>query len=592
MIDRTTKLRWRRRVRHSKRQVEDLGVQAEEQLERHFIKRLHRLWEVRRFVLTWLILLTLLITGVVFQNRQLSSHYQSLQPVPGGSFTEGIIGAFTNANPLYASGAVDASVSKLVFAGLMKYDQADRLVGDLAEKWTVDDRGLHYTVTLRPDLVWQDGHALTADDVVFTYQTIQNPDAKSPFLGSWQGIKVEAKDARTIEFTLPNVLASFPYSLTNGIVPKHLLDNIPPTQLRSVRFNTAKPIGAGPFAWETIEVNGDTPETREEQVGLVPNEHYHAGRPKLDHFTIRSFRSEEAMLKAFRQNELNAMSGLDSAPDTLSEQANVTEYNVPFTGEVVVFFKTSQDILQELKVRQALVKATDQQAIINGIGYPVIAAREPLLQDHLGYTKDVVQFPTNIEEANKLLDEAGWVKGENGIRTKDGKKLSFILSSQSTSEYAYVTQKLQEQWRKVGADVQVNLQPELDLQATINVHGYDALLYGISLGVDPDVFPYWHSSQGIGSATKLNFSDYKSANADKALEAGRTRSDPELRAVKYRPFLEAWRNDAPAVVLYQPRFLYVTRETVYGLEPKSMNVATDRYANVENWMIRQAMVNR
>lgn len=239
MIDRTTKLRWRRRVRHSKRQVEDLGVQAEEQLERHFIRRLHRLWEVRRFVLTWLLLLSLMITGVVFQNRRLSGHYQSLQPVPGGSFTEGIIGAFTNANPLYASGAVDASVSKLVFAGLMKYDQSNHLVGDLAEKWTVDDRGLHYTVTLRPNLVWQDGQSLTADDVVFTYQTIQNPDAKSPFLGSWQGIKVDAKNARTVEFTLPNVLASFPYSLTNGIVPKHLLNNIPPTQLRSVRFNTA-----------------------------------------------------------------------------------------------------------------------------------------------------------------------------------------------------------------------------------------------------------------------------------------------------------------------------------------------------------------
>ncbi|MDB5186042.1 MAG: hypothetical protein JWL85_565, partial [Candidatus Saccharibacteria bacterium] len=166
-------------------------------------------------------------------------------------------------------------------------------------------------------------------------------------------------------------------------------------------------------------------------------------------------------------------------------------------------------------------------------------------------------------------------------------KLKFRLYSQSMSEYAYVSQRLQSQWRAIGVDADVSLQPDDDLQTTIASHNYDALLYGISLGVDPDVFPYWHSSQAdIRSSNRLNFSEYKSAAADKSLEAGRTREDA-LRAVKYKPFLEAWRNDAPAITLYQPRYLYVTRGTVHGFEPRTINAATDRFSNVQNWMIRE-----
>jgi peptide/nickel transport system substrate-binding protein len=592
MIDRATKLRWRRRVRRSRRQVEDLGYQAEEHLERHFFRRLTRLWEVRRFVLTWIIVVGLLAGGVIAQTRGLSNHYQSLQPVAGGSFSEGIIGAFTNANPLYANGPVDSSVARLIFSGLMKYDQADRLVGDLAEKYSVDERGIVYTILLRPDLKWHDGQPLTSDDVVFTYQTIQNPDAKSPFASSWQGIKFETKGPRTIIITLPNVLASFPYSLTNGIVPKHLLEDSPVTQLRSDRFNTVKPIGSGPFKWDSIEVIGNTPETREEQVGLSPNADYYAGAPKLEYFTIRAFRSEDSMLKAFRQNELTAMSGLEMVPDNLPKSLVPQEYNLPLTSEVMAFFKTTSPILADVKIRKALIEATDQVDIVRGIGYPVIAAHGPLLQSHLGFAKDLTQFPTNLDDANKLLDEAGWTMGKDGIRMKDNKPLTLTLTSQSTSQYAYATQKLQSQWRKVGVDLVPDLKEESELQTLITVHGYDILLYGISLGIDPDVFPYWHSSQGVASANHLNFSDYKSPAADKALEAGRTRSDPAVRAVKYRPFLETWRNDAPALALYQPRYLYVARDPISGLNTKLMNIATDRYTNVHNWMVRQALVDK
>lgn len=299
------------------------------------------------------------------------------------------------------------------------------------------------------------------------------------------------------------------------------------------------------------------------------------------------------MVKSFDKHELTAMSGLESVPDTFASDASIEEYSVPLTAQVMVFFKTSQEILADTKVRQALVQAADQNNLLNSIGFPVIASREPFLQDHSGHDPNLTQLPFNRDRAAALLTEAGWVPGTDGIREKDGKQLSFGLYSQSTSEYAYVTQKLQSDWAKVGVKVEVFLQPDSDLQTTVTYHNYDALLYGISLGPDPDVYAYWGSTQADQRASnRVNFSEYKSAVADKALEGGRTRSDPALRAVKYKPFLEAWRNDAPALALYQPRYLYVTRGIVHGFDPTVFNAATDRYANVSNWMIREEMVRK
>jgi peptide/nickel transport system substrate-binding protein len=549
--------------------------------------------EVRRFVFAWITLLVLLISGLVIQTRGLSHYYQVLKPAAGGTFTEGVLGTFTNANPLYAVNAVDSSVSHLVFSGLLRYDQKGQLVGDLAEKWSTDARGAVYTVVLRKNLIWHDGNPLTAADVVFTYETIQNPDAKSPLLTSWQGIKVQAVDALTVTFTVPNSLAAFPNSLTNGIVPKHLLGDIPTSQLRSIRFNTAHPVGSGPFKWETIEVNGTSPETREERIALLPNEHFYRTAPKLERFIIRAFHDEQHLFSSLAARQLNGATGFATIPDTLLANREVHLYNIPLNGEVVVFFKTSLPIFSDPKVRQALVKAIDVADTVKKIGYPVVVANSPLLKSQVGYDKNIVQSPHNMAEANQLLDAAGWVRGKDGIRVKAGTRLHFQLTSQNTSEYTAVAQALQSQWKSIGVDAEVVQPSSEELQAVIPDHNFDALLYGISIGPDPDVFPYWHSSQADPrSSTRLNFSEYKSKQADVALEAGRTRLDPGIRTVKYRPFLEAWRNDAPALALYQPRLLYVTYGNLFNFEPKVVNSTTDRYSNVENWMILEEKTNK
>jgi peptide/nickel transport system substrate-binding protein len=592
MQTRLIRLRWRRRLRMGQRQVEDLGTQAEQGIEEHLFKRFERLTPVRRFVIGWIGLLILLIGGLVAQNLSLSGYYQALQTVPGGIYNEGLPGRFTNANPLYATSDADMTVSRLIFASLFDYDAHGNLVGDLASSYSVDARGTNYTVHLRPHLTWQDGQPLTSADVVFTYQAIENPDAQSPLQSSWQGIAVSAPDPQTVVFKLPDVLASFPYSMTNGIVPRHLLADIPPVDLRSADFNTVHPVGAGPFAWQAIQVigNGD-PQQGEEQIALTPFAGYHSGQPKLQKFVVQVFANQSSLVKAFKTGQLTGMEGLNEVPPALGNNAGVVQHNLPLRAATMVFFKTSAGVLADQKVRQALVQAADVPQIVKTLGYPTRLVREPLLLGQLGYDSSLTQPGFNLKAAKGLLDGDGWISGKNGTRAKSGQTLAFTLSVADTPENHRITRQLQQQWRALGITVNAQFLDATDFQSVLTYHSYDAILNGIAIGVDPDVFVYWDSSQAdIRSTARLNLSEYKNATADQALEAGRTRLNPALRVIKYKPFLQAWQQDDPALGLYQPRVLYLTNGLVNGLSDDIVNTATDRFNNVQNWEIRQAKV--
>ena len=588
MIDRVTKLRWRRRIRSGKNQVEDLGSQAEQGFEEHLIKRMSRLGRVRRFIAIWVALIILLLGGLFIQIRRLQSYYLTNQPAPGGIYNEGILGSFTNVNPIYATGSVDSSVSRLVFAGLFTFNDKNQLVGELAKSYTVDARGTTYTVLLKDNMLWQDGKPLTAEDVVFTYNTIQNPDTKSPLASSWQGIKVAAIDKKTVTFTLPSILSAFPYSMVNGIIPKHVLGKVAPEQMRSVLFNTNNPIGSGPFKWDAIEIVGTADEDREQRIALKPNDNYVNGKPKLDSFVIRSFVNEVKMRNAFKKGELNGVVGLSKIPDDLLEDNSVRVYNIPLNSQVLLFLKTTTPVLSDQKVRQAISYGLNTGAVRLAADVPVLPSDSPLLANQLGYDKTLTQKTGSPEQAAKLLDEAGWKLNDKGIRVKDGKELNLTITTQSNRTYESVAKNIKEQLALIGVNVEILVLKDNELQSALAVHDYDSLLYGISLGPDPDVFAYWHSSQAdLRSPSHLNFSEFKSPAADKALEAGRTRSDPATRAIKYRPFLDAWSKEAPAVALYQPRFLYVVREPLANFNPVRMNTGTDRYNEVNQWMIRE-----
>lgn len=258
----------------------------------------------------------------------------------------------------------------------------------------------------------------------------------------------------------------------------------------------------------------------------------------------------------------------------------------------MIFLNNSNIFLSNRNVRRALVQATDVQNIRDGLGYEAVPSDSPFLRNQFAYNPEITQLPYDLEKAKTILDDEDWIIGEDGFRYKDAKQLTLRLVSQSLSEYAVISQKLQQQWEKLGVNVEAILLPEEDIQSgTISRHEYDVLLYGISIGYDPDVFAYWHSSQADSNATtRLNLSEYKSDVADESLEAGRTRTDKDLRTIKYKQFLQTWQDDAPAIALYQPRFLMVARGTFEGFASGQVSSMTDRFRSITDWKIRNAEV--
>jgi peptide/nickel transport system substrate-binding protein len=576
------KLRLRRRIRHGQHQVADIGAYTEAGLERHLFRRLSNLNKVWRFIAAWLLLVIILVGGMIVQITRLGHYYQTLQPVAGGIYSEGVLGNFTNANPIYATSEVDTTVSRLVFAGLLTYDEKNRLTGDLARSWEADATGTLYTVHLKPNLTWHDGKPLTADDVVFTFKAIQNPDAQSPLAGSWQGVTVTKKDAYTVLFQLTNPLAAFPYSLTTGIIPAKAFQGSPATSWRSLDFNSLHPIGAGPFKWDALQVKGVKREDKEVLIALNPFDKYTLGQPKLSSFVVHAFNDEEALADTFNHKQLSAI----VPPESYESQDKAVEHSdFVLTAANMVFFNTAAGVLADAQVRQALVRGTDVSGVQQVLGYPTRPVREPLLKGQVAYDPSVQQFGFDVKAARAGLDKAGWLVGKQGLRYKEGKPLSVKLIASTTREHGKVVEALKKDWQALGVKVVTPVEDTQDFQNALASHAYDAVFYGISIGVDPDVFVYWHSTQTDPRSTRLNLSQYKSATADAALEAGRTRLDPVLRTIKYKPFLQAWQQDAPALGLYQPRFQYLSHETVYGLDAKVLNNGTDRLNNVQNWMV-------
>ncbi len=571
--------------------LNNLDKSIEKTLDKYVFKRLKNFKDSKKFIISWTSLILLIIVLLLAQNYFLSNYYQKLEPVAGGIYNEGILGTFTTANPIYATSDVDSSMARLIFSGLFKYNNSNHLVGDLASKISVNSKGTVYTVNLKPNLFWQDNQPLTSKDVVFTYQLIQNPDAQSPLFSSWQGVSVKADGPSKVIFTLKDPLASFPNQLTTGILPYHILSKVPVSELRSDSFNTTRPIGSGPFEFQSVSVSGNSPTNAIEQIYLKPFKLYVNGKAKLMQFVVNAYASKNAMIKAFESGQLNGIEGLSSVPKKIAQMNNVVVHNLILTAGVYVFFKTTSPILSDANVRTALVEAANVPSIINKLGYPTHQVNEPLLEGQLAYNPKYKEPTYNLKNANNILNQDGWILAKDGLRYKNNQPLGFNLLVSNNSEYLRVAQELKHDWSRIGVDLNVINLDQTDFNNALQTHQYDSILYGISIGTDPDVFVYWDSSQAsITSTTHLNLSEYSNPAADESLEEGRTRLNPALRIIKYEGFLAAWQKDLPALGLYQPRNLYITNGPVYGITNSEINSAAGRLNNVNNWEIDESKV--
>jgi peptide/nickel transport system substrate-binding protein len=558
---------------------------ASSHIDRHLFRRINNFADVGRFMVAWLLLIVILIGGVAYQSRGLEKYYLSSQGIDGGVLNEGMIGSYTTPSPLFAVSTVDLTVSRLIFSSLLTYDDHGSLVNDLADSVSRSDDGLNYTVKLKQGVMWHDGEKLTAKDVVYTYTAIQNIDTKSPYNVSWQGVKISQVDDYTVSFLLPSPLNSFPLSITNGIVPAHILSKVSYADLRGSEFNS-RPVGSGPFKFtRVVRIDDVQSISKRQRIETVKNDKYFRGVPKLDAYLLFALKDEADVKEQLRTRQID-VAVLGSSPDLGELDSKYVVTNIPLLAGTYVFFNTQKPPFNSTEFRQALLVGTNTDLLRSKLGYPVQKVESPLLSAQSGYDISYLQNSYELAAANNALDILGWVRDPNnqGFRKKDNVALELNLTTLEGSDFAVIASALQSEWGKgLGIKLNISTKSSSDIQPLVLQHAYDMILYGISIGIDPDVYAYWHSSQAV--ADRFNLSLYKSDAADRSLEAGRTRPDVGLRAAKYKPFLDAWKKDAPAIGLYQPPVFYVSRSKIYGFEPARLNSSSDRFYNVQNWQV-------
>lgn len=554
------------------------------------VKRLNTIRIARRHIAQWLILVSVLIAATGLQLSWAQAGYQTLSAADGGTYAEAMEGQIDTLNPLYATTEPEIAASRLMFSSLYGFDTTGKLNKNLADSLSVDETGKIYTIKMHPNTYWHDGVQLTAKDVAFTINLIKKPAAMSPLRINWQDVEVRAVDDMTVEFRLPALYAAFPYALTFAVLPAHILEDIPAGAVRENAFSR-NPVGSGPFSFRLVQTIGG--QTGYKIVQMVANEKYFKGKPKVSRFEIHAHPTAEKALASLKSGAVNALSGLpQSQAETVSKEGySISKHKI--NSGVYALFNTARPGLNEKAVRKALQLATDTKVLRNQLPVSVPKLDLPFVSGQL--TGDGVPSApdTNKEQAATLLDDAGW-KLVDGIRQKDGQKLTLTITTTKDESYEKTMGSLAAQWRGLGVVVATNvIDPSSAganfVQSILQPRNYDVLIYELLIGADPDVYAYWHSSQ-VGS-TGYNFSNYSNPTADAALASARSVLSPELRNIKYKTFAQTWLDDVPAIGLYQPVEIYATSRHIESMS-ESMPFVTpaDHYADVLQWSVRQRTV--
>ncbi|MBK6663719.1 MAG: hypothetical protein IPG47_13565, partial [Thermoflexaceae bacterium] len=470
--------------------------------------------------------------------------------VEPASYTEGIAGTWQRVNPLFASANdVDQDLSALVFAGLVRAGADGSIEPDLAGALPeISQDGRVYTFRLRKDLKWHDGAPVTSRDVSFTISRMADPAFKGdPVLAeSWAGVEVDTPDSATIVFRLRQASAPFlARNATLGVLPEHLLSGLNAQQLYEAPFN-AKPVGSGPYRLDALDAGG---------AELSAYDGYHLGKPELPRLRIRFYPDSPAAIRAVSAGEIDGFLLRESPSEaqltelTRAKGMRVEQLQRP--AELVLYLNNDQAAyFADPRVRRALNLAIDREALVSRVFYgaatPSSSAIAPGTWAH---SDDFDLREPRIEEAKRLLDEAGWKQSATtGILTREGNEFRFTIRTDNDPTRVAAAVDVANQLQPLGIRVNVQSTTFSVLRKDfLQERKYDAAVAGWDQGLDPDPYFGWHSSQ-LGSAG-LNLANFGDVVMDELIAKARTTSDIEVRREQYRQIQEKWEDLAPSVVL-------------------------------------------
>ncbi len=440
-----------------------------------------------------------------------------------------------NLDPRIGTDAQSQHLDSLIFSGLLERDAQMNLRGDLAERWETPD-ALTYIFHLRRGVRFHNGQALTSADVKFTFDSILSGAVQTPKRGAFRMLaRVEAPDAQTVVFRLREPYASFLGNLVRpavGIVPSGTAAGF-----------AQHPIGSGPFRFVSAQ--------QDEEVVLERNASYFGRVPSVARARFRIV--PETVVRALELRKGSADVVLNSlAPDmvpVLARQAELEVTQRPGTNYAYVAFNMEDAALARREVRQALAYATNRQEMVAYLLRGQARLADSLLPpNHWAYEPHLPHYGYDPARAERLLDAAGFLArgGGNGR----GVRLKLTLKTSTEEPARLLGEVLQEQWRRVGVELELRPLEFATLYADITRGNFQLYtLRWVGANNDPDIFEYVFHSRRI-PPDGANRGRFRNARLDALLDQARVEPEREKRRRTYGevqrivgeelPYLSLW----------------------------------------------------
>ena len=482
--------------------------------------------------------------------------------------TDGFIDSF---NPFTSFYLMPTNTFKYMYENLVGNSAEDTQVSEgLATEWDTDSEGKVWTYKIRPDMKWSDGEPLTAEDVSWTYNQMMEKEELSVANGALveNFDKVETPGDQTVVITLKDPQANNP-GQEIPVVPEHIWSKVDkPGEFK----NDEKTVGSGPFQLESYEAN--------KSVTLKANPNFWRGEPKLEEIQYRYYTNSDAQVQAIRSGEVDFITGLTPEQFKAIEGADNVETNVGngrrFQGISINSgladadnkeFGTGNEALKDKKVRQAIRAGIDidtlRDQVLQDYGQPATSFVPSVYETWALPEDDPAITGFNVEKAKKLLDDAGWKEGSDGIREKDGEKLQLRFLTDSDATVEQNTAKFLKPWMK---DIGISLKNEASDVDTVSERttkgDYDMYFSGWSLGPDPDYQLFINTcdsrpdADGNGGTSQ---DGYCNKDFDKLYQQQHVELDEGKRADLVHQALAQHYEDTASITLWYPNQLEAFR---------------------------------
>lgn len=476
-------------------------------------------------------------------------------------------GDYTVINPaLYEHGEINL----LLFAGLTAHDENNNVVPGLAESWTFDESTDTYKFTLREGLTFHDGEPLTARDVKFTIESIMNPANGSENASNFEDVKsIKVIDDTHIDIQLdaPNV-AMLDY-LTIGILPEHLLKG---EDMTTSDFNQ-NPVGAGPYRLVSWEMG--------QSITMEKFEDYYQGAPRIDRVIFKIVEDTDARALQLESGELNFAQITPKSEENFADNEAFRVYSMTTADYRGIMYNFNNNLWADHRELPAILSyAIDRQAIIDSVllGHGQVAYSP--LQAGPFNNSDIEKYEYNPDKAEQLLQDAGWVKGDDGIYEKNGQKLEFTINcSQGDQVRIDMANICAQNFGDIGVRVTVESPAETDWE------GQDAFLIGWGSPFDPDD----HTYKVFGTDKGANYSGYSNGKVDRLLTEARKLEDPDERKPLYAAFQEELAEDPAYTFIAYIDAIYAGTSNITGITEDTVlgHHGVGIFWNIHEWEIAE-----